>query len=75
MDLKYAYNQIPRDKTIQKNFNFNIPGGRATGTYRFINEFYGPTDIRATFQKTIDKHYNIKHRNSISRRHTKRDIG
>ena len=40
---------------IYKNTNFNILGGRATGTYRFINGFYGLTDMPATFQKTIDK--------------------
>ena len=55
IDLKYAYNQIPLDENIQKHCNFNILGGRATGTYRFINGFYGLTDMPATFQKTIDK--------------------
>ena len=55
IDLKYAYSQIPLDENIQKHCNFNILGGRATGTYRFINGFYGLTDMPATFQKTIDK--------------------
>ena len=55
IDLKYAYSQIPLDKNIQKHCNFNILGGRATGTYRFINGFYGLTNMPATFQKTIDK--------------------
>ena len=55
IDLKYAYSQIPLDENIQKHCNFNILGGRATGTYRFINGFYGLTDMQATFQKTIDK--------------------
>ena len=55
IDLKYAYSQIPLDENIQKNCNFNILGGRATGTYRFINGFYGLTDMPATFQKTMDK--------------------
>ena len=55
IDLKYAYSQIPRDESIAKHCNFSILGGRATGTYRFINGFYGLTDMPATFQKTIDK--------------------
>ena len=55
IDLKYAYSQIPLDENIKKHCNFNILGGKATGTYRFINGFYGLTDMPATFQKTIDK--------------------
>ena len=55
IDLKYAYSQIPLDELIAKHCNFSILGGRATGTYRFINGFYGLTDMPATFLKTIDK--------------------
>ena len=55
IELKYAYSQIPIDESIAKHCNFSILGGRATGTYRFINGFYGLTDMPATFQKTIDK--------------------
>ena len=40
---------------MKKHCNFNILGGRATGTYRFFNGFYGLTDMPATFQKKIDK--------------------
>ena len=54
IDLKYAYSQIPLDPELQKHCNFNILGGKATGTYRFLNGFYGLTDMPATFQKTID---------------------
>ena len=57
IDLKYAYSQIPLDENIKKYCNFNILGGRATGTYRFKNGFYGLTNMPATFQKTIEKHY------------------
>ena len=53
--LKYAYSQIPLYDNIKKHCNFNILGGKATGTYRFINGFYGLTDMPATFQKPIDK--------------------
>ena len=55
IDLKYAYCQIPIDISIAKHYNFSILGGRATGTYRFLNGFYGLTDMPATFQKTINK--------------------
>ena len=54
IDLKYAYSQIPLDPQLQKHCTFNILGGKATGTYRFLNGFYGLTDMPATFQKTID---------------------
>ena len=54
IDLKYAYSQIPLDESIAKHCKFSILG-RATGTYRFINGFFGLTDMPATFQKTIDK--------------------
>ena len=55
-DLKYAYSQIPLDDLIEKLCNFSILEGRATGTYKFLNGFYGLTDgMPATFQKTIDK--------------------
>ena len=55
IDLKYAYSQILLDGSIAEHCNFNILGGKATGTYRFVNGFYGLTDMPATFQRTIDK--------------------
>ena len=54
IDMKYACSQIPLDRQLQKHCSFNILGGKATGTYRFLNGFYGLTDMPATFQKTID---------------------
>ena len=54
IDLKYAYSQIPLDPQLQKHCNFKILGEKATSTYRFLNGFYGLTDMPATFQKTID---------------------
>ena len=55
IDLKYAYSQIPLHPEIRKHCNFNILGGKSTGTYQFINGFYGLSDMPATFQKTLDK--------------------
>ena len=45
IDLEYAYSQIPLDDSIAEHCNFSILGGKATGTYRFINGFYGLTDM------------------------------
>ena len=39
IDLKYAYSHIPLYESIAKPCNFNILGGKATGTYRFVNGF------------------------------------
>ena len=55
VDLKYAYSQIPLHPEIRKHCNFNILGGKSSGTYQFINGFYGLSDMPATFQKTLDK--------------------
>ena len=32
IDLKYEYSQIPLDESISEHCNFNILGGKATGT-------------------------------------------
>ena len=55
VDLKYAYRQIPLHPEIRKHCNFNIIGGKSTGTYQFVNGFYGLSDMPAIFQKTLDK--------------------
>ena len=39
LDMRYAYGQVPLDKETIKYCNFQIIGGRATGTYRFITVF------------------------------------
>ena len=54
IDLKYAYSQVPLHEDTQKHCYFNILGGNATGTYRFIIGFYGLTDMPETFQKIMD---------------------
>ena len=55
IDLRYAYSQLPLDEDTAKQCNFNIIGGKATGTYRFNNGFYGLMDMPAELQKAIDK--------------------
>ena len=54
IDLKYAYGQLPLDKETSNHCNFNMVGGDATGTFRFLTGFYGLTDLPAEFQKAID---------------------
>ena len=39
IDLRYAYSQLPLDEATAKHCNFNIIGGQATGTYRFMTGF------------------------------------
>ena len=51
IDLRYTYSQLPLDEATAKQCIFNIVGGQATGTYRFIAGFYGLTDMPAQFQK------------------------
>ena len=38
--------------------HFNIFGGQATGTYRFLTGFYGLADMPAEFQKAMDRTLN-----------------
>ena len=54
LDLRYAYSQIPLDKTTREQCNFSLIGENATGTYQFQTGFYGLTDIPAVFQKAVD---------------------
>ena len=58
LDLKYAYSQIRLTAETAKQCNFNIVGGQATGTYRFLTGFYGLADMPAEFQKTKDRTLN-----------------
>ena len=52
--LKYAYSQLPPHPDTQKHCNFNILGGNATGTNKFLNGLHGLTDLLITFQKMMD---------------------
>ena len=54
LDLKYAYSQNNLEPETARHCNFNIVSGEGTGTYRFINSFYGLTDMPAAFQKVMD---------------------
>ena len=54
IELKYANSQVPLHMDTQNYCNFSILGGNATGTYKFINGFYGLRDMPATFRKAMD---------------------
>ena len=58
LDLKYAYSQLKLTAETAKQCNFNIIGGQATGTYRFLTGFYGVADMPAEFQKAMDRTIN-----------------
>ena len=51
LDLKYAYSQIRLTADTAKQCNFNIVGGQATGTYRFLTGFYGLADMPTNFKR------------------------
>ena len=58
LDLKYAYSQLKLAADTARQCNFNIVGGKATGTYRFLRGFYGLADMPAEFQKAMDRTIN-----------------
>ena len=55
LDMRYAYGQVPLEEGTAKHCNFQIIGGKATGTYRFITGFYGLTIVPTEFQKAMHK--------------------
>ena len=58
LDLKYVYSQLKLAADTAKQCNFNIVGGKATETYRFLTGFYGLVDMPAEFQKAMDRTIN-----------------
>ena len=55
LDMRYAFDQVPLEKETARHCNFQIIGGKATGTYRIITGFYGLTVMPTEFQKVMDK--------------------
>ena len=49
------YSQLKLAADTAKQCKFNIVGGKATGTYRFLTGFYGLADMTAEFQKAMDR--------------------
>ena len=58
LDLKYAYSQLKLAADTAKQCNFNIVGGKATGTYKFLTGFYGLADMPPEIQKAMDRTIN-----------------
>ena len=58
LDLKHTDSQIRLNAETSKQCNFNIVGGQATGTYRFLFGFYGLAHMPSEFQKAIDRTLN-----------------
>ena len=58
LDLKYAYSQLKLAADTAKQCNFNIVGGKATGTHRFLTGFFCLADLPAEFQKAMDRTIN-----------------
>ena len=54
LDMQYAYGQVLLNKETAKHCNFQILGGKATGTYKFVTGFYGLTVMPTEFQKAMD---------------------
>ena len=52
--MTYAYGEVPLHLLTAKNCNFQIIGGDATGTYRFVTDFYGLTVMSIDFQRVMD---------------------
>ena len=54
VDLKYAYGQVPLLESTARHCNFQLLGGKSTGTYRCITGHYGLTIMPTEFQKVMD---------------------
>ena len=51
VDMTYAYGHVPLHELTKKHCNFQIVGGKSTGTYRFKTGYYGLTVMPTEFQK------------------------
>ena len=58
LDLKYEYSELKLAPDTAKQCNFNIVGGKVTGTYKFLTGFYGLADMPPEFQKAMDRTIN-----------------
>ena len=54
LDLTYAFGQVELSEATSQQCNFQIIGGAATGTYRFITGFYCLTTLPTEFQRILD---------------------
>ena len=61
--MTYAYVQIPLHELTKKHCNFQIVGGKSTGTYRSTMGYYGLTVMPTEFQKLMD--LTLVYKNSV----------
>ena len=54
VDMTYAYGQVPLHELTKRHCNFQIRGGKSSGTYRFTTSYYGLTIMPTEFQKVMD---------------------
>ena len=54
VDMTYAYGQIPLQELTKRHCNFQMVGGKSTGTYRFTTGFNGLSVMPTEFQKLMD---------------------
>ena len=54
VDMTYAYGQVPLHELTKKHCNFQIVGGKSTGTYRFTTGYYGLTVMPTEFKKLME---------------------
>ena len=55
LDIRYACGEVPLEEETAKHCNFQIIGGKTSGTYQFITGFYGLTLMPTEFQKAMDQ--------------------
>ena len=54
VDMTYPYGQNPLHDLTKRHCNFQMVGGKSTGTYKFTTGFYGLTVMPTEFQKLMD---------------------
>ena len=54
LDLKNAYSQLVLCDQTSKQCNFSIAGGKRTGRYQFLTDFYGFGDMPNEVQRVMD---------------------
>ena len=54
VDMTYSHGKVPLHELTKKQCNFQIVGGKSTGTYRFITGYYGLTVMPTEFKKLMD---------------------
>ena len=54
VEMNYAYGKIRQQELTKRHYNFQIVGGKSTGTFCFTTGFYGLTVMHIEFQNPMD---------------------